>query len=416
MIDMLGRADVIPLNRALELLNNTVFVVPEIEKAPIEDVCGRILAESITSNEDVPHYARSTMDGYALRAEDTFGVTETLPAYIKVTNEVIMGKSPLFHISHGEAARIPTGGMLPSGADAVIMFEHTQPFGGSDIEVLKSLAPGDNVIQKGQDVSKATALLCRGHKIRPQDMGALAAIGVSEVLVYRKPIVSIISTGDEIVPPGIPIEGAQIRDINSYNLSGLLLNNGATPIRKGIYGDDYDTIAAVATEAIKTSQMVIITGGSSVGTMDMTERIINGLGSPGVLFHGVAVKPGKPIIAGCVDGIPVFGLPGHPAAVTVSFEVFIKAAAVLKRLTGELLNETYHTNIKARLTSNIASQPARTDFIWVKILNKDGGLYAQPILGKSGLISTLVTADGVIEIPAERRGLEKDEEVLVRLF
>ncbi|MBF0567563.1 MAG: molybdopterin molybdotransferase MoeA [Nitrospirae bacterium] len=415
MIDMLGRADAIPLSKALELLSNTVFTAPAIEKSPIEDTCGRILAESITSNEDVPHYARSTMDGYALKAEDTFGVTETLPAYIKVTDEIIMGKTPNFHITHGEAARIPTGGMLPSGADAVIMFEHTQPFGDSDIEVLRALAPGDNVIQKGQDVSKGAALLCRGHKIRPQDMGALAAIGISEVLVYRKPIVSIISTGDEIIPPSMQINGAQIRDINSYNLSGLLLNNGATPVRKGIYRDDYDAIRAIVSDAIKTSQMVLITGGSSVGTMDMTERIINGLGSPGVLFHGVAVKPGKPLIAGCVDGVPVFGLPGHPAAVTVSFEVFIKEV-VLKRLTGELLNETYHNIIRARLTSNIASQPARTDFIWVKILNKDGKLYAQPILGKSGLISTLVTADGVIEIPSDRRGLEKDEEVLVRLF
>jgi molybdopterin molybdotransferase len=415
MVDMLGRGDVIPLSSALELLDNTVFIAPEMERAPLEDTCGRILAEDITSAEDMPHFRRSTMDGYALKAADTFGVTETLPAYIKVIGEVFMGKTPNLRISQGEAAKIPTGGMLPDGADAVLMFEHTQPFGSSDIEVLRALAPGDNVIQKGQDICKGEALLCRGHKIRPQDMGALAAIGVPEVWVCKRPVVSIISTGDEIIPPGKkPLKGAEVRDINSYNLSGLLLNNGATPIRKGIFKDDYDTLREVVGEAVRMSRMVLITGGSSVGTMDLTERIIDGLGRPGVLFHGVAVKPGKPVIAGSVNGIPVFGLPGHPAAVTVSFEVFIKV--VLRRLTGELPKETDTNIIKARLTCNLSSQPARTDFIWVKIVNRDGLTYAQPILGKSGLIGTLVKADGVIEIPADRRGLQEGEEVLVRLF
>ncbi|MBF0456530.1 MAG: molybdopterin molybdotransferase MoeA [Nitrospirae bacterium] len=416
MVDMLGRGDAIPLNRALELLDNTTFTKPEIERIPLEDICGRILAEAISSDEDLPHFSRSTMDGYALKAEDTFGVTETLPAYVKVIDEVSMGKTPSFHIARGEAAKIPTGGMLPAGADAVLMFEHSQPFGGHDIEVLKALAPGDNVIHKGQDISKGAALLFRGHKLRPQDMGALAAIGICNVLVYKKPVVSIISTGDEIIPPGRPLNGAEVRDINSYNLSGLLLNNGAMPSRKGIYRDDFNTIYSIVTEAVKTSQMVLITGGSSVGTLDMTGKIIDRLGRPGVIFHGVAVKPGKPLIAGCVDGTPVFGLPGHPAAVTVSFEVFIKE--VLRRLTGELQGEsgTCKNIIKARLTSNISSQPARTDFIWVKILNKDGELYAQPVLSKSGLIASLVKADGVIEIPADKRGLDKGDEVIVRLF
>lgn len=411
---MLGRNDVIPLIKAIELLDKAIFIAPETQTLPLEDTCGRILAEAITSTEDLPHFARSTMDGYALKAADTFGATETLPAYIKVTGEVFMGKTPYFSIKQGEAAKIPTGGMLPGGADAVLMYEHTQPFGNSDIEVLKALAPGDNVIQKGQDISKGTLLLNRGHKLRPQDMGALSAIGLSDVVVYKRPIVSIISTGDEIIPPGQPLKGAEVRDINSYNLHGLLLNNGALPVRKGIFRDDYDTIRGVVEEAVKTSQMVLITGGSSVGTLDHTKKIIAGLGRPGVLFHGVAVKPGKPLIAGSVDGIPIFGLPGHPAAVTVSFEVFIKQ--VLRRLTGEAAKEPDTNIIKARLTYSLSSQPARTDFIWVKIVNQDGQTCAQPILGKSGLIGTLVRADGIIEIPAGKRGVEEGEEVLVRLF
>ncbi|MEO5361149.1 MAG: molybdopterin molybdotransferase MoeA [Nitrospirota bacterium] len=404
----------IPLQKALELLDNVAVVTPEKERMPVEDICGRILAETITSAEDVPHFARSTMDGYALRAEDTFGVTETLPAYIKVTNEVFMGKTPNFYIDRGEAAKIPTGGMLPDGTDAVLMFEHTQTFGEADIEVLKAIAPGDNVIQVGQDIHKGATLLHPGHKLRPQDMGALSAVGICEVCVYKRPVVSIISTGDEIIPPGRPLNGAEVRDINSYNLSGLLLNNGAVPARKGIFRDNYDTIHDIVTEAVKTSQMVLITGGSSVGTLDMTARIIDSLGRPGVMFHGVAVKPGKPLIAGSVNGTPVFGLPGHPAAVTVSFEVFIKP--VLRRLKGELADESSKNILRARLTSNIASQPARTDFIWVKVLNNGGEFFAQPLLSKSGLISALVQADGLIEIPTEKRGLQKGDEVLVRLF
>ncbi|MCG6552362.1 MAG: molybdopterin molybdotransferase MoeA, partial [Candidatus Magnetominusculus sp. LBB02] len=407
MPDMLGRAELIPLYEAYKLLDNAAFKAPETVEIPLEDACGAILAETVTSPEDVPQFARSTMDGYVLRAEDTFGASETLPAYIKVINEVFMGKAAAFSISHGEAAKIPTGGMLPEGADAVLMFEHAQPFGDSEIEVLKALAPADNVIQKGQDIGKGELLLRRGHVIRPQDMGALAACGLSDVRAFKRPIVSIISTGDEIVPPGKALRDAEVRDVNSYNLSGLLQNNGAVPVRKGIYKDDFNAIHDVVSEAVKTSQMVLITGGSSVGTLDMTARIIDGLGRPGVLFHGVAVKPGKPLIAGAVNGVPVFGLPGHPAAVTVSFEIFIKR--VLRRLTGEVNNEPSADRnvVTAKLKLNIASQPARTDFIWVKILNEDGQLYAQPILSKSGLINSLVKADGVIEIPADRRGLQK---------
>ncbi|MBF0515727.1 MAG: molybdopterin molybdotransferase MoeA, partial [Nitrospirae bacterium] len=365
-------------------------------------------------DEDVPHFARSTMDGYAVSAEDTFGASETLPAYIKVSNEVLMGKTPTFHIARGEAAKIPTGGMLPEGTDAVLMIEHTQSFGDSDIEVLRSLAPGDNVIQKGQDICKGAPVLARGHRLRPQDVGALAALGVTDVLVYKRPRVSIISTGDEIIPPGRQLQGAEVRDINSYNLSGLLHNNGAVPLRMGIFRDDHDTIVNIATEAVATSQMVLITGGSSVGTLDMTAKIIDSLGRPGVLFHGVAVKPGKPLIAANINGIPVFGLPGHPAAVTVSFEVFIKG--VLRRITGESEKETNKNTIRARLTSNVSSEPARTDFIWVKVMGKDGEYFAQPVLSKSGLIASLVKADGVIEIPADKRGIQKDDEVIVRLF
>ncbi|HCC69366.1 MAG TPA: molybdopterin molybdenumtransferase MoeA [Nitrospiraceae bacterium] len=420
MKDMLGRGNAIPVEMARELLLKSItHTLPdEVEKEiddPMSLPSGMILSRDIFSPEDMPGFSRSTVDGFAVKSEDTFGATEGFPAYLNQIGEVVMGAEPAFKLDKGNAAKIATGGMIPDGADAVVMLEHIQEVNENLIEVLKPVAPSENVIQAGEDIKKGEIVLEKGSRLRPQDIGALAGLGITKVWLYKKPVVSIISTGDEIVHSG-PLKLGQVRDINSYNLSGLITLNGGQPVRKGIFPDNYNEIKNAASSSIKESAMILITGGSSVGTKDMTVRVINDLGLPGVLFHGVSVKPGKPIIGGIVNGVPVFGLPGHPAAVTVCFELFIEP--VLRALTGEkpCISQTIRKTVKARLTKNLASSTGREEHVRVRIEEIDGEMWAVPILGKSGLITTLVKADGTVVIPLKKQGIEKGEEVEVKLF
>ncbi|MEW6161903.1 MAG: gephyrin-like molybdotransferase Glp [Nitrospirota bacterium] len=417
MRDMLGREEVITVESALELIfsNLSPKLPPEI-LLRIEESYGRVLSRDIISPEDLPGFSRSTVDGYAISASDTFGATETMPAYLNVRYEIVMGEEPDFELRKNEVAAIATGGMLPKGADAVVMLEHTQQIDEKMIEVVKSVAPGENVIQGGEDVRRGECVLEKGHKLKPQDVGALAGLGISCIWVYEKPKVSTISTGDEIVPPEKPIKPGQVRDINSYNLAGLLFMAGALPLIKGIFKDDYESIKGVVRDSLKDSDMVLISGGSSVGVKDVTAKVIDELGRPGVLFHGVSLKPGKPLIGGIVDSVPVFGLPGHPAAITVCFEIFVRP--VLESLSGLSDNrvEKVKRTIKARIARNISSSPGREEHIGVYLEERGGELWAVPLLGKSGLITTLVKADGTAVIPLRKLGVEEGEIVEIRLF
>lgn len=412
---MLGREEVVTVEEAMRIFSEN-FEIPPLrkEEVHIEDALSRILAEDIISPEDLPNFPRSTVDGYAVSARDTFGATESLPACLNLSGEILMGEEPEMALKKGEAVRIATGGMLPEGADAIVMFEHSSLIEDGMIEVVKAVAPGENVIQIGEDVEKGRVIIEKGQKIRPQDMGALGGIGITKVVVYQMPKVAIISTGDEIVPAERKPEIGQVRDINSYNLSGLVRLNGGIPLRKGIFKDKYEDIYAVVKESIEEADIIAITGGSSVGTRDVTERVINDLGRPGVLVHGVSLKPGKPMILGAVNNRPIFGLPGHPAASTICFEIFIKP--VMKILRGERDRVATHRSIKAKMIKNIASQPGREDHIRVAIEEKDGELWARPILGKSGLITTLVKASGIVVIPLNKLGIEVGEEVDIRVF
>jgi len=417
MRDMLGREDIITVERALELISkNFSPVLPPETKLKIEDSYNRILSRDIFSPEDLPQFARSTVDGFAVGSSDTFGATESLPSYLNVVEEILIGEEPVFKIKKGEAARIATGGMLPQGTDSVVMIEHVQQMDEKMIEVMKPVAYGENVIQTGEDVKKCELILKRGHNIRPQDVGVFAGLGITEIFVYERPRVSIISTGDEIVPAGSRIKLGQIRDINSFNLAGLVSQAGGEPVKLGIFNDEYNVIKDVVEESLEDSAMVLITGGSSVGTKDMTAKVINDIGKPGVLFHGVSIKPGKPMIGGLVNNKPVFGLPGHPAAITVCFEQFIKP--VLKRLTGLLGNRfrDRKLTVMAKMTRNVASSSGREDHIRVTIEERENEIWASPILGKSGLITTLVKADGIVVIPLRKLGVEQGEMVEVRLF
>jgi molybdopterin molybdotransferase len=384
------------------------------ERLRIEACYGRITASDIISPEDLPGFARSTVDGYALNSADTFGAKENSPAYIMVKNEILMGSIPDFKLKKGEAAKIPTGGMLPQGADAVLMLEHAQIVSDEMIEVMKSIAPNENVILKDEDIKKGEAVLKMGHRLRAQDIGALAGIGITEIEVYKKPVIAIISTGDEIVPPEMPVNPGQVRDINSFTLSGLILEHGGIPVKKGILKDDYEIIKDIIQSSLKDSDMVLISGGTSAGTKDMTSMIIDDIGKPGVLFHGVSLKPGKPLIGGVIDGRPVLGLPGHPAAVVVCFDLFIKP--IMDKLSGLDSKMIFVKTVRAKMAKNIASAAGREDHIRVYVEERGGEMFAVPILGKSGLITTLVKADGVIVISHAKLGLDAGEEVVVNLF
>ncbi len=413
---MLGREDSVAVGEAQRrMAEHLSFKEPPSVLLPLEDAYKRVLAADIFSPEDLPAFPRSTVDGFAVAAADTFGATETFPSYLNVLHEVLMGTKPEFSLKKGTAAKMPTGGMIPEGSDAVVMLEHVQSAHEGLIEVLKPAAPGENIIAAGEDVGKGDLVLKKGHCLRPQDIAALAGIGITEVTVYEKPRVSIISTGDEIVPADRSLLPGQVRDSNSYNLAGLILEYGGIPLRKGIFGDVYADIREALEGSLKESSMVIITGGSSVGTLDMTAKVISSLGSPGVVFHGVTLKPGKPAMGGVVNGIPVFGLPGHPAAVTVCFDLFIKP--MLKMLTG--VSEKgflKQRTVKARMARNVSSGAGREEHVRVALEERGGELWAEPVLRKSGLIRSLVMADGTVMVPSQARGIEEGQTVEVVLF
>ncbi len=415
--DMLGREAVVSVKAAKEIFWKS-FSPPKIqsEELSILDAAGRIIAQDISSPVNLPDFSRSSMDGYAVRAQDTFGASESLPAYLQVAGEVLMGEEPDFEIVKGKSAKIATGGMLPKGSDAVVILEHTQAIDKDNIEVFEAVAAGENVVQIGEDIKKNEIILKRGHKIRPQDVGALAGIGINKITVYAKPKVSIIATGNEIIDINEPAQFGKVRDINSYYLSALISSDGGIPARKGIIRDDHAELRRVVEGSLMEADIVILSGGSSVGTRDLTARVIDDIGEPGILVHGVSIKPGKPTIIGVVNKKPVFGLPGHPAAVGVSYGLFVRD--VIRKLAGLALGDGVGAEgrIKARLLKNVASGGGREDHVRVELRNENGKMTALPILGKSGLISTLVKADGYIVIPENRLGIEAGEMVEVYLY
>jgi molybdopterin molybdotransferase len=373
-----------------------------------------VLAGDVVSPEDLPGFSRSTVDGYAVPSGDTFGASETSPAYLNIINEILMGHEPGFKLKKGEAARIATGGMLPGGADAVVMFEHTQVLDERMIEIQKAVAPGENVIRMGEDVRARELILGKGRRLRPHDVAVLAGAGLSEVNVFERPTVSIISTGDEVVSEGKPVKLGQVRDMNSLILAGLLMEDGALPLRKGIVRDSLDALKSAVEGSLKESDMVLISGGSSVGVKDMTESVISEVGK--LLFHSVSMKPGKPTLAGISGGKPVLGLPGHPRAVAVCYEVFIRP--LVERLSGLSPKATadMRGTVRARLAKSVSSAPGRQEVMSVALKVRDGELWAEPMLGKSGLLSMMVRADGTITVPAGKSGLQRGQPVDVRLL
>jgi molybdopterin molybdotransferase len=386
---------------------------PNAEEVPTAAALGRVTASAIIAPHDLPGFPRSAVDGFAVRAKDTYGATEGLPALLARAGEVPMGAAPQRAVETGQAVLVHTGGFLPPTADAVVMVEYTHGVDGASLEVARSVAIGENVIQVGEDIRAGEPVLDAGHRLRPQDLGALAGIGVTRLQVARRPRVAILSTGDEVVPPDHAPALGQIRDINSYSLGALCREVGGEPLPAGIVPDDYDQILVAARAALARADLLVISAGSSVSVRDLTARVIDALGSPGVLVHGISIKPGKPTIVGFCDGKAVFGLPGNPVSAMVLFDLVI--TPVIERLLG-CTTALRHPVVAARLTRNLASLPGREDWVQVRLLERDGTRWAEPIFGKSSLIFTMVRADGMIQIPLDESGLEQGAWVDVRLY
>jgi molybdopterin molybdotransferase len=404
--------NVLPPVEAYELLRKHLHPL-DAEAVDTTAALGRVTAEEVRSPEHLPAFPRSTMDGYSVRAADTFGATEGLPAYLEMVGQVPMGQSASVSVSSGQAAVAYTGGMLAGGADAVVMVEQTQRIDDTTIEVMRPVAPGENVVQVGEDVNKGDHVLSAGHLLRPQDVGGLLALGIDSVSVSRRPRVAIVSTGDELVPPGDAVGPGQIRDINTFTLSGLVREAGGTPLPSGLIRDDFKEQRSAAVEALRGSDILVFSAGSSVSNRDMTAEVLGSLGEPGILVHGISIRPGKPTIVAMLGGKPAIGLPGNPVSAMVVFDLLVRPTILA--LSG-MASPPEPPTTQARLLKNIASVAGREDYVPVRLVREKGELCAEPVLGKSNLIFTLIRSEGIVKVPLDSGGLYAGETVSVRLF
>jgi len=431
----------LPPPDALARLLGHLSASPIPEEISTPNALGRVTYDPIIAPHPLPEFPRSTVDGYAVRAADTHGASESLPAYLRQIGEVPMGGSPSFILRPMECALIHTGGMLPNGADAIVMIEHTQAiqrFGKSvkqqipnqpsdiskrpslisnvpltEIEILRAAAVGENVIKAGEDIHTGDEVVLAGTFLRPAEIGGLMALGMTTIRVARCPRVAILSSGDEVVPPDMSTRPGQVRDVNTYTLRALIAQAGGEAIPYGIIPDNAEAFRKAARRALDECDVVVFTAGSSVSVRDLTAQTIDELGKPGVLVHGVSVRPGKPTILAMCNGKPVIGLPGNPVSALVIAQIFI--VPVIERLLG-LKTTRPRPSVLARLSLNLSSQAGREDWIPVQLAATPNGYRAEPVFGKSNLIFTLSRADGLIRIPADANGLAAGEDVEVMIL
>jgi molybdopterin molybdotransferase len=410
------------------LLSHLSTLGTDPETIDVSSSLGRVTADDILAPHPLPDFQRTTMDGYAVRARDTYGATDSLPAYLTLIGEVPMGNSPSFEIGAGQCALIHTGGMLPVGADAVVMLEYTQKtsdvskdLGGfaHEIEIFRAVADGENVIRIGEDVAQGQLILPKGSIMRPAEIGGLMALGIISLRVARRVRVGLVSTGDEVIEPSQSPRPGQVRDINSYTLGALVEKAGGEAIRYGIFSDQFEVLKEAAARALSECDVVIITAGSSASTRDKTAEVIRTLGEPGVLVHGINTRPGKPTILGVCNGKAVIGLPGNPVSALVNGYLFV--VPFIEKLLGALPKPK--ATVTARLTVNLPSQAGREDWWPVKLLRPERSgaqskdeYQADPIFGKSNLIFTLASADGLLRIHPDATGLSAGELVEVVLI
>lgn len=374
---------------------------------------GRVVAEAIQAEQPLPSFQRSTVDGYAVRAIDTFGASETLPAYLNLVGESPMGGIPTFTLGRATCGIVHTGGMLPENADAVVMIEYTQLASQDELEVLRAVAVGENVLKIGEDVRAGEVVIPAGTRLRPADIGGLMALGQTTVTVVQQPKVAILSTGDEVIPPDRQLLPGQVRDINTYSLSALVRQHGGIPVSYGILPDRAEILFETARQALDACDLVLITAGSSASARDLTAEVIANLGPPGVLVHGVDIRPGKPTILGACHGKAVIGLPGNPVSALVIAGLFVKP--ILEALLG-IPQHLPKAVVRAKLSINLASQAGREDWIPVRLIEGEQGYQADPVFSKSNLIFGLARADGMICIQPDATGLHAGEVVDVHLM
>jgi molybdopterin molybdotransferase len=386
-----------------------------VETVPLDNALHRVCGADIASPEDLPPLPRSTMDGYAVRAADTFGASDAIPALLDVAGAVAMGKIPGIAVGPGQAAAIPTGGFLPKGADAVVMVEYTNPAGEGAIEISRPVTAGENVLGKAEDAARGEIVIRAGKRLLPQEIGLLAGLGITEVPVYGRPRVTIISTGDEIVPVTDTPPPGRIRDINTHSIAALVRAVGGEAGMFDPVPDDPALLRDALDRALVSADVVVLSGGSSVGERDHMFHVVSSLPGAVVHAHGIAISPGKPTLIASVRGKPVFGLPGHPVSALVVAQVFL--APFLGYLQGQELKRTpTGMRLRAVLASSVHSAQGREEYVRVKLEERQGLPGARPVFGKSGMLSTLVKADGFIVLPIHAEGLPAGETVEVFLF
>ncbi|MFY9806569.1 MAG: gephyrin-like molybdotransferase Glp [Pseudonocardiaceae bacterium] len=377
---------------------------------PLAEALGRVPACAVIAPGPLPGFARSTVDGYAVQAADTYGASEGLPSYLDVVGAVLMGTQPEVTVAAGTAVEMPTGGVLPAGADAVVMVEYTNETMPGTVEVLRPIAPGGGVVQAGDDVTPGAVLAPAGRPLRAVDLGMLAAAGVTEVLAHARPRVAILSTGDEVVPPSTAtLRAGQVRDAIAPALAGLVLEAGGWPVPCGIVPDDPVALRSALQAALEQADLVVVSAGSSVGTRDATADAVASLGAPGIFCHGLAIKPGKPTLLADCGGVPVIGLPGNPLSALVVFRLV--GVPLVWCLAG-CASPPPEPSVTASLTRQVPSEAGRRDVVQVQLR----GRQAEPLFGASALLSVLTRADGYLVVPEPATGLDAGAEVCITLY
>lgn len=385
------------------------------EEVILGQVLGRSLAAALTAPHDLPGFTRATMDGFAVRAADTFGAGESSPGYLELVGEVLMGQAPDFRLAPGQCARIGTGGMLPPGADAVVMVEHTRLLDDTSVEVAASVAPGGHTLGPADDAAQGQVLLPAGQRLRPQDLGLLAALGQERVAVVRRPLVGILSTGDEVVPLSARPGPGQVRDVNIYTLAAQVKLAGGQPQVLGLVGDSEPDIRRLTAQSLANNDLTLLSGGSSVGLRDLTREVFLSFPGAELLVHGVAVSPGKPFLWVRLGEKHLLGLPGQVASCLVAFHLLVEP--IIERLLGRPARPfARFARLPAVMTRNLASAPGREEYVRVALSQQEGAWRAEPLFGKSGLLTTLIQGQGLVRVPKDSEGLEAGDPVTVLRF
>lgn len=380
------------------------------QTVPLAEALGRVPTRDVVAPAPLPGFARSTVDGYAVRAVDTYGASEGLPSYLDVIGTVRMGAQPDVTVAAGTAVEMPTGGALPAGADAVVMVEYTNEAMPGTVEVLRPVAPGGGTVRADEDITAGATVVPAGRPLRAADLGMLAAVGITEIVMHARPRVAILSTGDEVVPPATAtLRPGQVRDAIASALAGLVLDAGGWPMPCGIVPDDPAALRGALQTALAQADLVVISAGSSVGARDSTADAVATLGKPGIFCHGLAVKPGKPTLLAECDGVPVIGLPGNPLSALVVFRLV--GAPLVWRLAG-CATPPPEPSVTASLTREVPSEAGRRDVVQVQL----GGGQAEPLFGASALLSVLTRADGYLVVPEPATGLDAGAHVSVTLY